>query len=297
VQQLRGREHGRDGARQDILAKARVEGADIIGLSGLITPSLEEMQHVAAEMQRDDYFREEDPAADRRRHHQPRAHRGEDRAALRRPGGLRARRLAQRGRVRRAAGRRARREVHGPTCEADYERVRELHANKKVTPLVAIDKARANKARIDWASRHPPVPKFIGRRLFTQHRPGRVGRCIDWAPFFQTWDLAGQVPGHPERRGGGPGGARACSATASACCSEAIDGRWLQANGVVGFWPANTVDDDTSSSTPTRRAARWRAALAPAAPADRAPGGRRGPARPTAVWPTSSPQCYKFRSY
>ena len=70
---------------QDILAKARVEGADIVGLSGLITPSLEEMQHVAAEMQRDDWFRDqEDPAADRRRDHQPRAHRGQDRAALRR---------------------------------------------------------------------------------------------------------------------------------------------------------------------------------------------------------------------
>ena len=78
---------------QDILARAKVEGADIIGLSGLITPSLEEMQHVAA---RDAARRllphQEDPAADRRRDDEPRAHRGEDRAALRRPGGLRARR-------------------------------------------------------------------------------------------------------------------------------------------------------------------------------------------------------------
>ena len=73
----------------DILAKAKVEGADIIGLSGLITPSLEEMAYVASEMQRDDYFRvQEDSAADRRRDHVARAHRREDRAALRRPGGV-----------------------------------------------------------------------------------------------------------------------------------------------------------------------------------------------------------------
>ncbi|MCK7500380.1 MAG: B12-binding domain-containing protein [Comamonadaceae bacterium] len=84
--------HPRQGAR----SRAPTSSA----CRGLITPSLEEMQHVAAEMQRDDWFRvHEDPAADRRRHHQPRAHRGEDRAALRRPGGLRARRVAQRRRV------------------------------------------------------------------------------------------------------------------------------------------------------------------------------------------------------
>jgi 5-methyltetrahydrofolate--homocysteine methyltransferase len=85
---------------KDILAKAKEEGADIIGLSGLITPSLEEMQYVAAEMQRDDYFRRTPNAtADWRRHLQPRAHRGENFAPLRRPGGLCARCQSQRGRV------------------------------------------------------------------------------------------------------------------------------------------------------------------------------------------------------
>jgi 5-methyltetrahydrofolate--homocysteine methyltransferase len=83
----------------EILARAKAEGADIIGLSGLITPSLEEMQYVAGEMQKDDYFRcSPDAADDRRRHHQPGAHRRQDRAALRRPGGLCAGRLAQRQR-------------------------------------------------------------------------------------------------------------------------------------------------------------------------------------------------------
>ena len=98
---------------QDILARAKVEGADIIGLSGLITPSLEEMQHVAAEMQRDDVLpRQEDPAADRRRDDEPRAHRGEDRAALRRPGRLRARREPLGRRLQRPAVRGARRGLH-----------------------------------------------------------------------------------------------------------------------------------------------------------------------------------------
>ena len=97
---------------QDILAKAKVEGADIVGLSGLITPSLEEMQHVAAEMQRDEFFRvAQDPAPDRRRDDEPRPHRGEDRAALRWPGGLRARREPLGRRLQRAALRRARRRV------------------------------------------------------------------------------------------------------------------------------------------------------------------------------------------
>ena len=150
---------------QDILAKAKVEGADIIGLSGLITPSLEEMQHVAAEMQRDDFFRiKKIPlliggATTSRVHtavkiaphyegpvvYVPDASRSVGSAVICCP--TRARAYLD--------------ELH-----TDYEKVREQHANKKATPLVTLAQARANKTPIDWAGYSPPVPKFIGRRVF-----------------------------------------------------------------------------------------------------------------------------------
>ena len=76
----------------------------------------------------------------------------------------------------------------------DYDRVREQHANKKQVPLVTLKLARANKTPIDWAAYTPPVPKFIGRRLLRNQDLAEIAACIDWAPFFQTWDLAGKFP-------------------------------------------------------------------------------------------------------
>ena len=102
---------------------------------------------------------------------------------------------------------------------ADYAKVREQHANKKVTPLVTLAAARANKTPIDWAGYAPPKPKFIGRRVFRNYDLAELAKCIDWGPFFQTWDLAGPLPGDPARRGGRRPRRSACSATASACCS------------------------------------------------------------------------------
>ncbi|OZB54771.1 MAG: methionine synthase, partial [Thiomonas sp. 15-63-373] len=161
---------------KDILAKAREEGADIIGLSGLITPSLEEMQHVAAEMQRDDYFRSRKMplligGATTSRVHD----------ASRSVG------VAQSLLSDQAA-------AYIAEIEADYEKVRILHANKRVTPLVPLAAARANKSKIDWSGYTPPVPKFIGRRVFRNYDLSEIAACIDWAPFFQTWDLAGKFP-------------------------------------------------------------------------------------------------------
>jgi 5-methyltetrahydrofolate--homocysteine methyltransferase len=77
---------------------------------------------------------------------------------------------------------------------ADYRRVRELHANKKTTPLVSLAAARANKTPIDWSTYTPPAPSFIGRRLFRNYDLAELAACIDWGPFFQTWDLAGPFP-------------------------------------------------------------------------------------------------------
>jgi len=128
--------------------------------------------------------------------------------------------------------------------EADYAHVRELHANKKSTPLVPIAAARANKTPIAWDAYTPPVPKFIGRRVFRNQDLAELAACIDWGPFFQTWDLAGRFPdilrdevvGHEAQRVFSDG---------KRLLQRLIEGRWLQAHGVVALLPANTVDDDT----------------------------------------------------
>ena len=159
----------------EILARAKVEGADIIGLSGLITPSLEEMQYVAGEMQKDDHFRiKQDPAADWRRHHQPRAHRRQDRAALRRPGGLCARCLAQRERGAKPAGRPGGRSYIAE-LNADYDKVRQQHANKKQMPLWPLAKARANKTPVDWTHYTAHRAQIHWPARVQELRPERAG--------------------------------------------------------------------------------------------------------------------------
>ncbi|HBH37716.1 MAG TPA: methionine synthase, partial [Curvibacter sp.] len=77
---------------------------------------------------------------------------------------------------------------------ADYEKVRQQHANKKQTPLWSLDKVRANKTPIDWTGHAPVRPKFIGRRVFRNFDLAELAKYIDWGPFFQTWDLAGPFP-------------------------------------------------------------------------------------------------------
>ena len=230
-------------ACQDILAKAKVEGADIVGLSGLITPSLEEMQHVAAEMQRDDWFRiKKIPlliggATTSRVHtavkiaphyegpvvYVPDASRSvgvcsdllsDDRAAK-----------------------------YIADLNADYARVREQHANKKAVKLVPLAEARANKHRIDWAAYTPPVPRFIGRREFRNHDLAEIAALIDWTPFFQTWDLAGRFPEILRDEVVGHEATRVFS-DAKRMLQRLVEGRWLQAHGVVGLYPADCVNDD-----------------------------------------------------
>jgi len=231
-------------ACQDILAKARVEGADIIGLSGLITPSLEEMQYVAAEMQRDDYFRIKKiplliggatcsrvhTAVKIAPHYQgPVVYVPDASRAV----GVCADLLSDERATQFIAD-----------LNSDYDKVRTLHANKKATPLVTLAAARANKTVIDWAAYTPPKPKFIGRRVFKNYDLADLAGAIDWAPFFQTWDLAGKFPEILKDEVVGAEAVRVFS-DGKRLLQRAIDGRWLQANGVVGFWPANTVDDDT----------------------------------------------------
>jgi len=143
---------------------------------------------------------------------------------------------------------------------ADYAKVRELHAAKKATPLVTLAQARANKQQIDWAAYTPPAPRFIGRRAFKNHDLAELAACIDWGPFFQTWDLAGKYPEILRDEIVGAEAVRVLS-DGKRLLQRAIDGRWLQASGAVALLPANTVDDDTievyTDETRSTVALRW----------------------------------------
>jgi 5-methyltetrahydrofolate--homocysteine methyltransferase len=229
---------------QDILAKAKVEGADIIGLSGLITPSLEEMQHVAAEMQRDDWFRlKKIPlliggATTSRVHTAVKIAPHYEGPVVYVPDASRSvgvcSDLLSDDRAK----------AYIAELNAEYERVRQQHANKKVTPLVSLAAARANKTPIDWAAYTPPRPRFIGRRVLKNVDLAEIAACIDWGPFFQTWDLAGPFPQILRDEVVGAEAQRVFS-DGKRMLQRLIEGRWLQANGVFALLPANTVDDDT----------------------------------------------------
>jgi 5-methyltetrahydrofolate--homocysteine methyltransferase len=135
---------------------------------------------------------------------------------------------------------------------ADYDKVRTQHANKKQTPMWPLAKARANATPIDWAHYQPPVPKFIGRRVFKNFDLAELARFIDWGPFFQTWDLAGPFPAILTDEVVGVEATRVY-ADAQKMLKRLIDGRWLTASGVVGLYPANSVGEDIEIYTDDTR--------------------------------------------
>ena len=226
----------------EILAQAKVEGADIIGLSGLITPSLEEMQYVASEMQKDDYFRiRKIPlliggATTSRVHTAVKIAPHYEGPVVYVPDASRSVGVAQ-GLLSDQAS------AYINELNLDYERVRKQHANKKVTPLVTLEQARANKAQVDWSSYTPTKPKFIGKRVFKNFNLSELEAYIDWGPFFQTWDLAGPYPAILKDDIVGAEAVRLMS-DARRMLTRLIDGRWLTAHAVVGLYPANQVGDD-----------------------------------------------------
>ena len=228
---------------QDILAKARVEGADIIGLSGLITPSLEEMQHVAAEMQRDEWFRSRKiplligGATCSRVHTAVKIAPHYEGPVVYVPDASRSVGVCSDL----LSDERAAKYID--ELNADYSRVREQHANKKAVPLVSLVAARANKQAIDWAAYTPPVPSFIGRRELRNVDLAEIAAHIDWTPFFQTWDLAGRFPEILRDEVVGAEATRVFS-DAKRMLKRLIEGRWLQAHGVVGLYPAQAIRED-----------------------------------------------------
>jgi len=224
---------------KQIAEVAEKEKADIIGLSGLITPSLEEMAHNAREMQR---------------------------AGMTLPllvGGATTSRVHTAVKI---APHYAGPVVWVPDAsrsvsvcssllsddlrkgylndvKVEYERIRVQHANKKGPELIPLAAARANALQTDWKSYVPPKPEMLGVKVLKNYDLAEIARHIDWGPFFQTWDLAGPYPAILDDAVVGEE-ARKVFADGKAMLKKVIEGRWLTANGVFGLFPAARVDHE-----------------------------------------------------
>lgn len=226
----------------EILNRAKAEKVDIVGLSGLITPSLEEMAYVASEMQRDEYFRSRKiplmigGATTSRVHTAVKIAPHYEGPVIYVPDASRSVGVAQ-NLVSETAN------TYLEELAVEYEDVRRRHANRQIAPLLSMVDARAAKPKFDWSTYQPPRPKFIGRRTFKNFDLSELARFIDWTPFFQTWSLFGQYPAILDDKIVGEQALKV-HADGLAMIKRIIDGRWLTANGVVSFYPANTVNDD-----------------------------------------------------
>jgi 5-methyltetrahydrofolate--homocysteine methyltransferase len=226
-----------------ILEKAKEENADIIGLSGLITPSLEEMTYVAQEMQKDAYFTSRKTplmiggATTSRVHTAVKIAPHYEGPVIYVPDASRSVSVASSLLSDESA------QSYLASIQEDYERVRQQHANKKATPLITLEEAQKNAEVLDWDNTAITVPKFIGRRVFKNFDLSEIAKYIDWTPFFQTWDLAGKYPQILTDEVVGDSASKVY-ADALKMLEKVIQGRWIQAHAVVGLYPANRIGDD-----------------------------------------------------
>ena len=226
---------------QKIIDTAKAEKVDIIGLSGLITPSLDEMCFVASELEREGF---DVPlliggATTSRVHTAVKIHPNYERGQ--------AVYVTDASRAVGVAQALISKETRAPYIEqvrAEYARTAEAHrrseAEKLRTPLA---KARANALKTDWVDYVPPKPTFTGVRVFSSYDLAELARYIDWTPFFQTWELKGRFPAilDDEKQGEA---ARSLYADAQEMVKKIVDERWFNPRAVIGFWPANAVGDD-----------------------------------------------------
>jgi len=224
---------------QKILATAREHNADIVGLSGLITPSLEEMAHVAHEMER---LGMTQPlliggATTSRVHTAVKIAPNYSGVTVYVPDASRAVGVASNLLSQEL------RSAYVAQVAADYEKVRAQHAAKKGPALVSLAAARANAFAPDWAHYVPPVPMALGRREFRHVDLSELAQWIDWGPFFQAWELSGPFPAILDDPVVGAA-ARSVYAEGQAMLKAVVAGRWLTANGVAAILPANSVGDD-----------------------------------------------------
>ena len=226
-----------------ILEKAKEENADIIGLSGLITPSLEEMAYVAQEMQKDDYFTSRATplmiggATTSRVHTAVKIAPHYQGPVIYVPDASRSVSVASSLLSDESAT------AYIDGIKSEYERVRLQHANKKATPLIPIDQAKKNAEIIDWSQFSMATPTFIGRRVFKNFDLSLIAQYIDWTPFFQTWDLAGKFPQILDDEVVGDSATKVYE-DGLKMLERVIQGRWIQASAVIGLYPANSVGDD-----------------------------------------------------
>ncbi|OFJ55472.1 methionine synthase [Mycolicibacterium grossiae] len=234
---------------QKILDAAKEHDADIIGLSGLITPSLDEMSNFAVEMEREGL---KIPlliggATTSRAHTAVKI-------SPRRSGPVVWVKDASRSvPVAAALLDDKQRPALLEATEKDYASLRERHAQKNERPMLTLEKARANRTPIDWDGYTPPVPaQGLGVREFLDYDIAELREYIDWQPFFNAWEMKGRFPDILNNPASGEA-ARKLYDDAQEMLDTLIKEKWLTANGVIGFFPANAVGDDIEVYTDESR--------------------------------------------
>jgi 5-methyltetrahydrofolate--homocysteine methyltransferase len=225
-----------------ILETAKAEGADIIGLSGLITPSLDEMCHVAAEMERQglDLPLLIGGATTSRVHTAVKIHPNYSRGQT-----VYVNDASRAVGVAQALMSREQRDGYVTGLRGEYAKIAAAHAraqqDKLRLPLAA---ARANALKLDWSGAYlPPKPSFIGTKTLVDYPIAELVNFIDWTPFFQTWELAGKFPAILDDAKVGEA-ARELYEDARAMLDKIVAENWFKASAAFGFWPANAQGDD-----------------------------------------------------
>src|SRR5215216_6723840 len=224
-----------------ILQTAREKGADVIGLSGLITPSLDEMVHNAKEMQRERF---DIPlliggATTSQTHTAVKIAPGYEQPVIHVKDASRAVGVVQNLL---SEGRKA---GYAQQIAAEYERVRRKHAGRRSrTTLATLESARANRTEIDWESYAPPRPNVLGVQTFDDHALQEIRPYIDWTPFFHSWQLKGSHPMILDDLEKGQE-ARKLLADAQELLDRIIAEKWLTARAAFGLFPANALEDDS----------------------------------------------------
>ena len=225
---------------EKILEAATREGANLIGLSGLITPSLDEMVHVAKEMQRLGY---KQPlliggATTSPAHTAVKIDPQYEGAVIYVKDASRSVGVCQQLVTKKTY------DAYVANIKAENEQRREQHRNKSAkAPQLSLPQARAKKYKIDWLGYTPPVPTFLGLKVFDDYPLDELVPYIDWMPFFNAWEFAGKFPDilTDERVGDA---ASSLYADARRMLEKLVGERWLKARAVIGFFPANSVADD-----------------------------------------------------
>ncbi|HEY1889339.1 MAG TPA: methionine synthase [Steroidobacteraceae bacterium] len=225
---------------EKILETARRESADFIGLSGLITPSLDEMVSVAREMQRQGF---ELPLLIGGATTSP-AHTSVKIAPQYKSAVVYVKDASRSVGICQTLVNPTQRAAFVAKVGEEHERRREQHAGRKVkAPELSITQARANRRRIDWAGYTPVAPRVPGVRTFDKYPLSELLGYVDWMPFFNAWELTGKFPDVLNDPKVGEAASN-LYADARRMLKQLIAENWLEARAVVGFFPANAVGDD-----------------------------------------------------